>query len=50
VQAQQQLVRHHGANKQQEQKQGDICRKSVHLIPSQLSKYNTFFTIVAFTQ
>ena len=31
VQAQQQLVRHHDAAKQQEQKQGDICRKLVHL-------------------
>lgn len=31
VQAQQQLVGHHGARKQQQQKKGDICRKTMHL-------------------
>lgn len=32
---QQQLVRHHGARKQQEQKEGDICREAMHLTVSQ---------------
>ncbi|MBX0334861.1 hypothetical protein K3G39_16600 [Pontibacter sp. HSC-14F20] len=31
VQAEQQLVRHHGAREQQQQKKGDICREPVHL-------------------
>lgn len=31
VQAQQQLVGHHGAREQQQQKKGDICRETMHL-------------------
>ncbi|SIQ71558.1 hypothetical protein SAMN05421545_1177 [Pontibacter lucknowensis] len=31
VQAQQQLIRHHGAREQQQQKEGDICCETVHL-------------------
>lgn len=31
VQAEQQLIRHHGAREQQQQKKGDICREPMHL-------------------
>ncbi len=50
VQTQQQLVRHHGPDKQQEQKKGDICRKAVHLQQVNQNKYSAFFNLVAFTE
>ena len=31
MQAEQQLIGHHGAREQKQQKKGDICRETVHL-------------------
>lgn len=49
VQAEQQLVRHHGAREQQQQKEGDICRETVHLQSVNQNKVNRFLNIMAMT-
>ncbi len=48
VQFQQKRIRHHGSGKEQEQQNGDIAGKSIHLIQLGFYKYSNIRYIVMF--